>query len=123
MLVKEIMKKAMVLDKDISLKQASKLMTSKKISSLIFLENDKIKGILTEKDLIKNFGKNKKVSDIITKKVITITPEESTEKAIELMKKNKISILPVVDKNYLVGIISAKDILNKTIDSDNFLIE
>lgn len=50
--------------------------------------------------------------DIMTREVITIGPEESIQKAADLMLDNKISGIPVVDdKDYLLGVISEKDLM------------
>ena len=51
------------------------------------------------------------VKDVMSKNVITISPEENITKAIELMAKNNISGLVVVENEKVVGIISESDIL------------
>lgn len=54
------------------------------------------------------------VSHIMTPDAISVLPEDSVQHAIELMLKNRISGLPVVDKNrYLVGIVSEGDLLRR----------
>ena len=123
MLVKEVMKKVKVIDKDISLEKASKVMRSEDISSLIIVKKDKIIGIITHEDLIENFGKRKKVYEVMTKKVITVSSDDKVDTAVEIMKKNKIRFLPVIDKHgRLAGIISDKELLGKS-ESEDFLFE
>jgi CBS domain-containing protein len=51
------------------------------------------------------------VKDVMSKNVITISPEESISDAIEKMAKNNISGLIVVDNNKVVGVISESDVL------------
>ncbi|MEM4625489.1 MAG: CBS domain-containing protein [Candidatus Pacearchaeota archaeon] len=60
----------------------------------------------------------------MTRKLITIGPEDSVEKASALMAKHKIKRLPVVSSGNLEGIISVTDIIanSKNVDSD-FLLE
>jgi acetoin utilization protein AcuB len=54
-----------------------------------------------------------KVKDIMSTKIVTITPDESVEKAAILMMDNKIGGLPVVDKaGTLVGVITQTDVFN-----------
>jgi CBS domain-containing protein len=54
-----------------------------------------------------------KAKDIMTKKVITISHSTSIREADEILKKNKITGLPVVDKNgKMVGIVSEKHLLS-----------
>jgi IMP dehydrogenase len=113
--IKEVMRQAYIIEKDISLSDAAKIMSSKELSSLLFVKSGKIRGIITERDLLKNFNKSKTISQIMTKKVITISPGEEVEKALELMKANKVKKIPVVDeKNKLIGIINLTDIVANT---------
>lgn len=122
MLIKEIMKKPYVIDKDISLKKAAELMKKHDINSLIVVKKEKIIGIITHEDLVENFSGNKKVSSVMSKNVIAINENEKTENALEMMRKNKISFLPVLDdKMHLVGILHVKDLMNET-DVNDFLM-
>ena len=111
MQVKDIMKDPFIIDKDIGLIDAAKIMSSKGIHSMLFVENSKARGIITESDLLKNFGKHKRISQIMSKNIITIFPEKTVEEALKLMKENKVKQLPVVDKKkQLVGTVSMTDI-------------
>ncbi len=51
------------------------------------------------------------VKDIMVKKVFTVTPQTSIKKAVSLMEEHNIGCLPVIQKEYLVGIITAKDLI------------
>ncbi len=54
-----------------------------------------------------------KAKDVMTKEVITIDPETGLEEAIHRLVENKISGMPVCDKEgNVVGMVSEKDILN-----------
>ena len=119
MQVKELMKRPYVVDKDITLADAAKVMSSKEIGSLLLVSKGKAKGIITESDLLKNFGKNKKVSEIMSKNLISISENGSIESALKLMKDNKIKRLPIIDsQKKLVGIISMTDIAANTDNLD-----
>lgn len=111
MLVKELMKRPFVIEKDVGLAEAAGIMSEKNIGSLIFVSGNKIKGILTEKDLIKNFSKGGKISKIVSTRVITIEPDESLDAAAAKMRDNKIKRLPVVQEGKLVGIITLTDVI------------
>ena len=110
MLVKDLMKKPYIIEKDASLEQVARIMSSKGIGYLIFVSKGKIKGILTERDLLKHFGKGGKSSRIMTKSVITISPEEDIQAALKVMKENKIKRLPVIENKELIGIVTLTDI-------------
>ena len=123
MLIKQLMKKAMAIEEDVSLEKASKLMSKKDIDSLIIIKRTKIIGIITQEDLVENFSKRKKVSSVMSKPVITIKETEKTSKAIDVMKQNQISVLPVVDKKgNLVGVINSNDLLEDSLSDDEFLM-
>ena len=51
------------------------------------------------------------VSEVMTKEVITISPVDTIEDAVELMTKHNIKKLPVLDGDKLVGIVTSTDIV------------
>lgn len=114
MKVKELMKKAYVIDKNISLSEAAKVMSSRNIGCLIFVVGKKPKGILTERDLLRNFNRNPKVTEVMSKSLVTIEPGANVQEALNLMNDKKIKRLPVVESGVLVGIITATDLLSST---------
>ena len=112
MKVKEIMNKAVVIDSDITIKKAAEIMSKMGIGSLVLLQKKRIKGIITERDIIKNVSLlNKKISSVMTKKIISISPNETLDHATAVMTSNKIKRLLIVDNRKLVGIITATDII------------
>lgn len=111
MLVKDAMRQPYVIEKDVDLDQAAKVMSDKKIGCLIMVKGSKIKGIITERDLLKNFSKHDKISKIMSQSVITIEPNQTLQEAYELMKENSIKRIPVVDeKRDIIGIITLTDL-------------
>lgn len=124
MLIEDLMKKPVVIERDMTIMDAAKLMTKHKISCLIFLVGDKIAGLITHTDLIAHFGEQKKVSEIMTKQVLTVKVNDKLQKAIDLIREKNVSILPIVDKKgLLVGVIHSKDILNEACSNDEFLMD
>jgi CBS domain-containing protein len=59
---------------------------------------------------VKKMLKNLKVKDIMTENVITVPPTEDVVFAFEKLMTNKISSLPVVDQDELLGIVTATDL-------------
>ena len=124
MIVEDLMKKPIAIEKDVMLVDAAKLMTKHKINSLIFLVNDKIAGIITHEDLVAHFGEHKKFAEIMTRQVLMVKKNDKIQKAMDLIREKNISIVPVVDnKGDLVGVVHAKDILNQACASDDFLMD
>jgi len=102
MKIREVMKRVVVVEKDLSLREAGKIMAERGIGSLVLIKNDKIAGIATERDVVENISElGKKISEITRKTIITIDEDETLEKAGELMAKHKIKRLPVLKKGKL----------------------
>jgi len=123
MKIKEIMNEVVGVEKDISVRDAAKIMADKNIGSLVIMKSGEILGVITEKDITKNVSdSSRKIHSIMNKQVITIDSEDDLEDAAGLMAKNKIKHLPVLENDKLVGIISATDILNHSdeLDEDFF---
>ena len=123
MKIKDLMKKPVVTEKDVTLSEVAKVMDKYSINSLIVVKDERIVGIVTHHDLIKYFGQTKKVFEIMTKNVLTVRDDDKIQKAIEIVREKGIGIFPVVDnKGKLVGILDSKDLL-KVWGEDDFLIE
>ena len=123
MRIKDLMKKPIVTEKDVTLAEAAKVMTKYSINSLIVEKDGNIVGIVTHHDLIKYFGQTKKVFEIMTKNVLTVKENDKLERVIELAKEKQLGIFPVTDaKGKLVGILDSKDLL-KVWGDDDFLID
>ncbi len=109
-------KNPVVLSKNKTISDAEKIMNKFKISGLpIVNEQKKLLGIITNRDI--KFAKTQKtmIEKIMTKEnLITSNPGVSLEQASEIMLKNRIEKLPIVDKNNILkGLITIKDIDNK----------
>jgi CBS domain-containing protein len=111
MLIKDVMRQPYVIESDIGLDQAAKIMSDKKIGCLVMVKGSKIRGIITERDLLKNFSKHDKISRVMSQSVITIEPKQTLQEAYELMKENSIKRIPVInDQRDIVGIITLTDL-------------
>lgn len=94
----------------------TKLMLEKHVGSLLVKENEKLLGILTERDLVRMISlgvdpETTKVKQIMTTKIVTITPEKDIYEAILLMNKENLRRLPVILDNRIIGLITLRDIL------------
>ncbi len=95
-----------------TLNDAEELMSTYKISGVPITENNKLVGILTNRDLKFETDYGKKISECMTRENLVTAPVGTTlEDAKEILRKNKIEKLPIVDKNgHLKGLITIKDI-------------
>ena len=116
MLVKDVMtKEVKTIEKGSTLKEAGDLLTDLHIGCVIVIDpNQRVVGIVTESDLIKNLVSGKplttKVDECMTKKVYFVKPEDDIYDAVKLMTEKKIKKLPVIKDGQLLGIITATDI-------------
>ena len=122
--VKDIMTTDVItITPDVDVVCAFEKLMKHKISSLPVVEGDEVIGIITATDVGHNLILDKyelgtSVEEIMISSVVTISPEDSLEKAIEVMKKSVSSSgilnqLPVVEDCKLVGIISDGDIIQE----------
>ncbi len=118
MQVKDIMQQAYVLEEDITLQQAAKLLSSKRIGSLLFVKKKKLMGMITDSDVLKNYNKEGKISKIMTKQIYTVTPEDSLHDALSVMRQHQVKHAPVVENGQLVGIITLTDLAAHLDDYD-----
>lgn len=104
------------LSKDHTLGEAKDLMSRYKISGLPVVDPDNVLiGIITNRDVKYQENLDMKVEEIMTKEnLITSDKDTNLEKAKEILLKNRVEKLPIVDKdNKLVGLITIKDIDNQ----------
>ncbi len=63
------------------------------------------------------------VEDVMTQRVLFVTPGETLENCTALMTEKRVRHLPVVDGTMLVGIVSIGDIVKASLSEKDFLIE
>jgi signal-transduction protein with cAMP-binding, CBS, and nucleotidyltransferase domain len=137
MYIHEIMSKNVIkVNYEISAFEISKIMVKRRISSVVIIDNnDKIIGIVTEKDLIKEVcAKNLLATALTASKVmssplITISKNSTINDATKLMVEKKIKHLAIHDNNDIIGILTTYDLINvlrnkvKSIELDSNLLD
>ena len=119
--VKDIMTSEVITTtSDVDVVNAFEKLMEYKISSLPVLEAGKLIGIITATDVGHNLILDKyelgtSVKEIMIDSVVTVSPDDTIETAIKMMKESSssgiLNQLPVVDGDKLVGIISDGDII------------
>ena len=108
---------------------AIKMMDEKKVGALLVIENDKLAGIVSERDytrkvILKNRSSAKtKVSEIMTSNLKTADPSQSLEECMVIMSHSHIRHLPVVQDGQVIGILSIMDVVKNIISEQEFTIE
>lgn len=113
--VKDIMTKEVVtIEASKTVFEAAELMSSKGLGCLIIVIKEFPVGIITERDIVRRIVAKRasfdlKLTEVMTKTLITVDPDASLKEAARIMSTNKIHRLPVIKQNKLSGIIAASD--------------
>lgn len=101
---------------DMNTADAAGLMRSEDIGALPVVQEGKLIGVVTDRDLVLRVIAERKdpievkVGDVLTRSPITVSPDTKLSEARQLMEKHKIRRLPVVKGDELVGILSLGDV-------------
>ena len=108
---------------------ALKLMAEKDIGALLVVENDKLVGIISERDYARKMilhGKSSHdtpVKEIMTERVICVQPNNTVEECMALMTDKRFRHLPVIENDKLLGVLSIGDLVKETISEQQFMIK
>ena len=137
MYVGRIMHKHLVtVPPDTNLKKAKDIIQEKRINHLLVVNKDgKLVGIVSDRDVKQSWASpatalsvhelnyllnQLTVEAIMIKKIITISPGTTIERAAYIMQENRINALPVIESDKLVGIITSTDVMGVLLRSIGF---
>ena len=126
MIVKSIIdnkgRDVVTIEPGVSLDTAAKLMAERRIGAVVVLgTDDRVVGILSERDIVRSISERgagamqEQVSQVMTRKVVTCTLDETIHSIMERMTAGKFRHLPVVEQGRLAGIISIGDVVKNRI--------
>jgi len=114
------------IDRDASLRRARRVMENHRIRHLPVVEDRRLVGILTDRDIRQaapsavsslssrerdEFMDYVRVGQVMTRRIISVSPGTSLAEAARLLLRYRIGCLPVVDEHYLVGIVTTSDLV------------
>ncbi len=106
-------------------------LTEHKIGALLVLsEEGVIKGIISERDIIRHFSRRLehlntaeiKVKDVMTTHVTYVKPHQSAEDCLQLMTAGRFRHLPVMEDDKVIGMISVGDVVKVALEERDFQI-
>lgn len=113
---------------DATVFDAIELMAQKNVGALPVMEDEKLVGIVSERDYTRKValkGKASKqtlVKEIMFSPVIPVTPEHTVEECLRIMTENRVRHLPVLEGEVMTGIVSIGDLVNWTISAQTAAI-
>ncbi len=114
-------------DADITVREASKIMSENRVGCLVLMKNGAPAGMITESDVMKKIvsvgldADKVKVSEVMSKPLITISPDDAIEEASNVMVSKNVRRLAVVEDDRLVGILTHTDIARNVPDMVDIL--
>jgi CBS domain-containing protein len=109
--------------------QAIQMMDEKNVGALLVMEEDRLIGIISERDYTRKVflrgrrSRETKVSEIMSTNLTVTHPREPIEKCLRLMTDKRIRHLPVLDGDKVIGVISIGDLVKWTLSCQSAAIE
>ncbi len=127
--IRELMIKDLVaLPADASVEDASRHMKDRDIGDVIVLEDEDVAGILTDRDIvIRAIAEGRSpaettIGEIASRDLATVSPDDTVETVIGIMRTRALRRVPVVEARKLLGIVSIGDLAVER-DSDSALAD
>lgn len=108
--------------------EAIRLMAEKNLGAVLVMENERLVGMLSERDYTRKIaikGKSSKdtfVREIMSTNLVTVTSSNTVEDCMRLMNDRRVRHLPVVDNGRVVGVLSIGNLVNWIISAQNAAI-
>lgn len=100
---------------DMTLENTSKIMCGADVGVVPVCGADGVVGIVTDRDIIirgvsKGFSPNEKIEKVMTKNVVSVSPDTEIKEAVKIMSDKQVRRLPVISGTEIVGMISVGDL-------------
>ena len=114
-----IKRKCITIKEDSSISDLAELLTLNNIGAVVVVDiNNKAIGIVSERDVIRNYNKDyHNIKNIMTNKLISCDLSISSTNLLEIMNKNKVRHIPIINKDKLLGIVSIGDVVKRLIET------
>ena len=112
-----------------SVLEAIKVLAEEDIGAALVMSGDRLAGIFSERDYTRKVilqgrsSNTTRVEEIMTPRVVCVSPRTGTRECMQLMSEKQIRHLPVVEDGRPVGMVSIRDIVSDIIADQDFTIE
>lgn len=113
---------------DSTVREALKLMFDRDIGVVVVKDQDRIRGIFSERDFSRRVAQNEQlsldtpVSEMMTSAVISVQPDQFMDECMAIMTEKHIRHLPVLDGDKLIGLISIGDLVREIVSQKDTTI-
>ena len=112
---------------DAAVSEAVRLLHSRGIGALVVsADGNRLDGIVSGRDLVHALAQrgasvlDQRVSELMTRRVVTCTPNDTIAELMAEMTRRRIRHLPVVDRGHLVGLVSIGDLVKNRLEEMEF---
>lgn len=114
---------------DATVYEAIKLMADKNVGALLVTNGGKLLGIISERDytrkvaLLGRSSKETPVREIVSSRVLCVSPDHTVQECLKLMTENRVRHLPVMRGDHILGIVSIGDLVSWTLTAQQATIQ
>lgn len=117
-----------LLDENETVLEAATVMVDRYIGSIVVTRGSKVRGIFTERDLIRVVAQEQnlaqvRLADVMRTDLISVSPNESVDQCLNLMRTNRCRHLLVFEGGECVGIVSLRDLVVLMLEEKEALVE
>jgi CBS domain-containing protein len=119
--VREVMTAELItVEPSTSVAAAVTIMGMQGVGAVLVMEKERLEGIFTERDLVRAMShdvssSSQAVAQWMTRNPVTVAPETSVERALEIMLAGNFRHLPVMERENVAGIVSIRDLSRATL--------
>ena len=108
--------------------EALGVLAEHEVGALVVMDGQRLVGVMSERDYTRKVAlkgrssKDTRVREILSGRVVSVTPDHTVDQCLRLMTENRVRHLPVLEGQQILGVISIGDLVNWVISAQNATI-